>query len=98
MIDDATWSVEALASPGDIRVWKVEANRILFQVTATARDLLEPPSGSLAIGRAWTEEEILAGIREAISRHLVSPPAKQIGTSYAIDLSPYDLYKANGTL
>lgn len=99
MIEDTTWSMQELPSPRDrSRVWTVDAGGILFQVIATAQSLLEAPSGSPAIGRPWTEEEIRAGVRQVVSRHLASPPPKQPGIPYPIDLTPFDLYKANSAL
>ena len=99
MIEDTTWSIREVPSPRDgSRVWSVDAGGILFQVTATDRNLLETPDGFLPIGRPWTEEEIRAGVRQVVSRHLASPPPKQLGTPYPIDLTSDDLYKAHGTL
>lgn len=99
MIDDTTWSIREVPSPGDdTRVWTVDAGGILFRVTAMPRNLLEAPGGALAIGRHWTEEEIRAGVQQAVSRHLAAPPAKEPGIPYLIGLEPYDLYKANGKL
>lgn len=99
--DGLNISIQELIPPkiGE-RLWKVVAGRraVTFQVTVTCDALKETPSGSKSLGRLWSDGEIAKGVRLAVERALFSPPRKERGTTYPIELTSHDFYEANGRL
>jgi len=84
----------------DGKRWEVTVlpDRLTYIVTATGRALDGAPTGTETIGRAWSAQEMEAGVRAAVERDLVSPPGRVGAGPHEIDLTSYDLYEANGRL
>jgi hypothetical protein len=85
--------------PGlDDRVWEVQELRqgCVFKLTLTSHTLRGTRVGAASSRRELTEAEIERAVCLAVEGALVSPPEKELGVTYEVDVSSQHLREAGG--